>query len=36
MDLISSETSLVVAGAWNAAILTPEWVQKHGFEGKVD
>jgi hypothetical protein len=36
MDLIPSETSLVVAGAWNAAILSPAWVQKYGFESKVD
>ena len=31
MDFIPSETSLVVAGAWNAAILTPGWVLRHGL-----
>jgi hypothetical protein len=31
MELIPSETTLVVAGAWNMAILTPAWVQKHGL-----
>ncbi len=32
MDLIPSETSLVVAGSWNAAILTPAWMLQHGFQ----
>ena len=32
MELIPAETSLVVAGAWNAAILTPPWVLQHGFQ----
>jgi len=31
MKLVSSETSMVVAGAWNAAIVTPEWIQKYGL-----
>jgi len=31
MELIPAETSLVVAGAWNAAILTPAWVLQHAF-----
>jgi len=31
MELISAETSLVIAGAWNPAILTPQWVLKHGL-----
>ena len=32
MLLVPEETSLVVAGAWNPAILTPDWVLKHGLE----
>lgn len=35
MDLIPSETSLVIAGAWNAAILTPAWVQQHGLNRPI-
>ena len=31
MELIPAKTSLVVAGAWNAAILTPAWVLQHAF-----
>lgn len=31
MEIINSETSLVVAGAWNPAILNPQWVIKHGL-----
>lgn len=31
MKLVSTETSLVIAGAWNPAILTPDWVLKHGL-----
>lgn len=31
MELVPDETSLVVAGAWNAAILTPSWMLKHAF-----
>lgn len=36
MQLVAEQTSLVIAGAWNAAILTPEWVLKHalGREGE--
>jgi hypothetical protein len=36
MELMPSDTSLVLAGAWNAAILTPTWVQKFGFDAPVD
>lgn len=32
MKLIPEETSLVVAGAWNLAILNPTWVQRFGLE----
>jgi hypothetical protein len=31
MQLFPVETSLVVAGAWNPAILTPAWVLRHGL-----
>jgi hypothetical protein len=31
MELVPAETSLVVAGAWNAAILTPAWILQHAF-----
>ena len=32
MQLVPSETSLVVAGAWNPAILSPTWVLRHGLD----
>lgn len=32
MELATDATTLVVAGAWNAAILTPAWVLRHGLE----
>ena len=32
MKIVPSETTLVVAGAWNAAILTPDWVIRHGLK----
>jgi hypothetical protein len=31
MNIAPEETSLVIAGAWNAAILTPAWVIKYGL-----
>jgi hypothetical protein len=36
MELIPAETSLVVAGAWNAAILTPGWVMQHAFQKPLE
>jgi hypothetical protein len=29
MKLKPSETALVIAGAWNSAIVTPEWIIRH-------
>lgn len=31
MKLIHEETSLILAGAWNPAILTPPWVLQYGL-----
>lgn len=31
MEIVPSEASLVVAGAWNVAILTPDWVLRNGL-----
>jgi hypothetical protein len=36
MKLHHDETSLVLAGAWNPAILTPPWVLQHGLGKKLD
>lgn len=36
MKLVSTETSLVIAGAWNPAILTPQWVLQHGLNKSLD
>jgi len=32
MKLVPSETSLVVAGVWNTAIVTPDWILKYGLQ----
>ena len=31
MQLLDSETSLVILGNWNPAILQPNWIVRHGF-----
>lgn len=31
MELIPNETTLVIAGAWNPAILSPDWILRHGL-----
>lgn len=36
MNIIDNETSLVIAGAWNPAILNPQWVIKHGLQLEPD
>lgn len=36
MEINHSETSLVIAGAWNPAILTPHWVLEHGLGRVLD
>lgn len=36
MKLFHEETSLVLAGAWNPAILTPHWVLQYGLEKELD
>lgn len=36
MKLIHEETSLVLAGAWNPAILTPPWVLEYGLGKALD
>ncbi len=36
MKLVSQETSLVIAGLWNPAILTPEWILIHCLEKAPD
>lgn len=35
MKLITESTTLVIAGAWNPAILTPEWILKHGLQKEL-
>jgi hypothetical protein len=36
MKFFHEETSLVLAGAWNPAILTPAWVLQHGLDKALD
>jgi len=36
MNINHSETSLVISGAWNPAILTPQWVLRHGLGKSLD
>lgn len=32
MQLSAGETTLVIAGAWNPAVVTPEWLLRYGLE----
>jgi hypothetical protein len=34
MKLVPNETCLVVAGAWNPAIVTPEWILRFGLKAE--
>ncbi len=36
MNINHGETSLVIAGAWNPAILSPQWVLQHGLGKALD
>lgn len=36
MKINHGETSLVIAGAWNPAILSPQWVLQHGLGKALD
>jgi len=36
MKLLPEETSLVIAGDWNPAILNPKWVGEHGLKLNAD
>lgn len=35
MELVSSETTLVVAGAWNTSIINPAWMIQHGLDDRA-
>lgn len=35
MKLVPNETCLVVAGAWNPAVVTPEWLLKFGLKSEA-
>ena len=36
MQLIDTETSLVILGNWNPAILQPDWLVRHGFDTEAE
>jgi hypothetical protein len=36
MNIVPQETSLVIAGAWNPAILTPPWVLANGMQAQAN
>lgn len=36
MNINHGETSLVISGAWNPAILSPQWILQHGLDKPLD